>query len=552
MNGGEAVAEVLRRARVRTVFGLLGGSMLELYDALQQQTEIGYVGARDERAATHMADGYARMIGGPGVVLGAQAGPGAANLATGLAEAHLAYSPVVAIAGMIPRGHQGRDTFQEIDQQALFTPITKRSFVVPAPERLPEMLHEAMRLAMSGRRGPVVLNVPRDLFAAEVALEDRFGRLDPQCGAAPEERQLLAILDLLKGAKAPVIVAGAGFKWSRGSTALSALAEAAQIPVAASVGHGDVLPGDHPLFAGQMGPRGNAVANHLTREADVILALGTRLAFNSTFHSHDYVSAKAAIVQVDIEPAALGRYFPVRLAIAADARVTAEALTSTGLRPGGWQDWLEEFRRRRGDLQAERAHEAAAESLPLSPGRVFGELRQALPDDAVITLDTGAMCLQAADRLRHDQAPGLITPLDFGLVGFGYAAALGAAAAAPERPVVAVMGDGGFGMTMIELTTAVQHRLPVVAVVLDNGAWGAEKAYQRDFFDGRFLGADLVNPPFDQVAKLCGAQGFAVRAPGETAAALTAALEARAPAVIHVKVDPDAIQSLRKDLFRKA
>jgi acetolactate synthase-1/2/3 large subunit/sulfoacetaldehyde acetyltransferase len=175
MNGGEAVAQVLARAGVGHVFGLLGGSMLELYDALYGSEATRYVGARDERAAAHMADAYARITGGPGVVLGAQAGPGAANLVTGLAEAHLAYSPLVAIAGLVPRDHLGRDTFQEIDQQALFAPVTKRSFMVPSAERLPEMLHEALRLAMSGRRGPVVLNVPRDLFAAPCTPDEHHG-----------------------------------------------------------------------------------------------------------------------------------------------------------------------------------------------------------------------------------------------------------------------------------------------------------------------------------------------------------------------------------------
>ena len=509
---GEAVAEILARAGASHVFGLIGGSMLELFDALHGRPDIAYIGARDERAACHMADGYARMTGGPGIVLAAQAGPGAANLVTGLAEAHLAYSPVVAIAGMVPRGHHGRDTFQEIDQPALFTPISKRNFVVPSAERLPEMLDQALRLAMSGRRGPVVVNVPRDLFSEQVALPDHLGRPARHAAGVPDQTQCAAILDLLATAKAPVIVAGAGFKWGRGTAALAALAERLRIPVAASVGHGDVLPGSHPLFAGQMGPRGNKVANQLTREADLVLALGTRLGFNSTFHSHDYVTANGAIVQVDIEPAALGRYFPVRLGVIADAGACADALVQGArdriLDGSGWQAWTETFEASRAALRAERAVEARDSSYPLSPLRVFGELRETLPEDAVVTLDTGAVCLQAADRLRHDRVPGLITPLDFGLVGFGYAAALGAQAAAPGRPVVSVMGDGGFGMTMIEITTAVQHRLPVIAVVLDNGAWGAEKAYQRDFFGGRFLGADLINPPYDQVARLCGAAGL--------------------------------------------
>jgi acetolactate synthase-1/2/3 large subunit/sulfoacetaldehyde acetyltransferase len=537
------------------VFGLLGGSMLELYDALYGSEAIRYVGARDERAAAHMADAYARITGGPGVVLGAQAGPGAANLVTGLAEAHLAYSPLVAIAGLVPRDHLGRDTFQEIDQQALFAPVTKRSFMVPSAERLPEMLHEALRLAMSGRRGPVVLNVPRDLFAAPCTPGDDHGRLAAIGAGAPDAGQLDAMLDLLAGARAPVIVAGGGIKWSRGSAALAALAEALEVPVAASVGHGDVLPGDHPLFAGQMGPRGNRVANRLTRDADVLIALGTRLGFNSTFHSNDYVTRDGAVVQVDVDPGAVGRYFSAEVGVVADAWASAEALLAgaraRGLTGDGWRTWTEDFKAEREALLAEREAEARCEDQPLSPLRVFGELREVLPADSIVTLDTGAMCLQAADRLRHDRAPGLVTPLDFGLVGFGYAAALGAQAAAPDRPVVAVMGDGGFGMTMIEITTAVQHGLPVVAVVLDNGAWGAEKAYQRDFFGARYVGADLVNPPYDQVARLCGARGFAVTEPGGTAAALTEALAAGKAAVIHVQVDPDAIQSLRKDLFRR-
>jgi len=423
---------------------------------------------------------------------------------------------------------------------------------VPSAARLPDMLHEALRLAMSGRRGPVVLNVPRDLFAATCMPGEDHGRLGTPSAGAPDAGQLDAILDLLATARAPVICAGGGLKWSRGSGALAALAEALEIPVAASVGHGDLLPGHHPLFAGQMGPRGNRVANRLTRDADLLIALGTRLGFNSTFHSHDYVTSEGSIVQIDVEASALGRYFPVK----ADARASAEALLAgaqaRGLTGSGWQAWTKEFQTERAALLAERQAEAQRDDRPLSPLRVFGELRENLPPETIVTLDTGAMCLQAADRLRHDRAPGLVTPLDFGLVGFGYAAALGAAAAAPDRPVVAVMGDGAFGMTMIEITTAVQHGLPVVAVVLDNGAWGAEKAYQRDFFGARYLGADLVNPPYDQVARLCGAQGYAVTEPGETGEALSEALGAGEPAVIHVKVDPDATYSLRKDLFKKA
>ncbi len=550
ITGGQAVYRVLRDQGVGTVFGLLGGSMLELYDAMHEGGEIAYVGARDERAAGHMADAHARVTGGPGIVLGAQAGPGVVNLATAVAEAHLAYSPLVVIAGAISRRDLGKDTFQEVDQVALFAPICKRSILVTEPARLADMLRDAIRLAMNGRRGPVVLHVPRDLFAAQVPIPEpgpvRIARAGP-----PAPADLDAIAGMLENARRPVIVAGGGFKWSEGTAALRALAETLQVPVVASTGHADVMPHGHPLFAGQAGPRGNRVASRLMREADFLLVLGARLAFNSTFLSHDYVSADARIVHVEIEAAAAGRYFPATLALQADARATAEALTDRcgSIATSGWADWRKVFAADIETLAAERAAEAADDTHPMQPRRALAEIRKALPENAIVTLDTGNACLQAADRLAHFMAPGLITPLDFGLVGFGYAAALGAKAAAPERPVVAVIGDGGFGFALAEITSAVAHGLAVTAVVLDNGAWGAEKAYQREFFGGRLLGADISSPAYDEVARLCGATGFTAETPGELAAALRDAIVSGRPAVIHARIDPDALSTLRKDLF---
>ena len=551
VTGGEAVYRVLKGAGIDTVFGLLGGSMLELYDAIQKDGGLRYIGARDERAAGHMADAYARVTGGPGVVLGAQAGPGVVNLTTAVAEAYLAYAPLVVIAGAISRGDLGKDTFQEVDQVALFKPISKRSLLVTEPERLSEMLRDAIRLAMSGRRGPVVLHVPRDLFAAQVAEPDTSPILIARSGP-PAASDLAEIVALLGQAERPVIVAGGGFKWARGAHSLRRLAEALDLPVVASTGHGDLMPRDHALFAGQGGPRGNAVASGLTREADLILALGARLAFNSTFFSHDFISATAKIVQIDIEGSAVGRYFPVAVPIQADAAASAEALSHAAkdIDRTGWAPWLKRFQENHARLAEERAAEAADASLPLKPRRALGELREALPEDAIVTLDTGNACLNAADRLAHYQTPGLITPLDFGLVGFGYAAALGAQAAAPARPVISVMGDGGFGFTLAEVTSAMRYDLPVIAVVLDNKAWGAEKAYQQEFFGGRLLGAEIDSPPYDQVAALCGAKGYAVDQPGELTTALNQALAERRPAVIHVKIDPEALQTLRKDLFK--
>lgn len=548
ITGGEAVYRVLKANGIDTVFGLLGGSMMELYDAIYEGGEITYVGARDERAAGHMADAWARMTGKPGVVLGAQAGPGVVNIVTAVAEAQQAYSPLVVIAGAITRADQGKDTFQEIDQVALFTPIAKRSLMATDPTRLVPMLEDAIRLANTGRRGPVVLHVPRDLFAADVPTVDpapvNIARPGP---AAPPD--ITAIAALLSQAKRPVIFAGGGFKWGTGRAALTTLAEKLEVPVVASTGHADVMRYGHPWFAGQAGPRGNRVASRLTKEADVMLVLGARLGFNSTFHSHYYVGETTRIAHVDIEGSAVGRYFPAEIAAQADARLTAEALGDIATRPA-CEDWREAFRADMGSLAAERADEAALETLPMHPRRALAEIRATLPEDAIVTLDTGNTCLQAADRLAHYAPMSLITPLDFGLVGFGLAAAIGAKAAAPDRPVVAIMGDGAVGYTMIEIQTAIQHDLPITIIVLDNQAWGAEKAYQQEFYGGRLLGAEIRSPRFDKFAELCGGKGIWVDGPGDMGPALQQAITSNETTVIQARIDPGALMTLRKDLFK--
>ncbi|NOD88105.1 MULTISPECIES: thiamine pyrophosphate-binding protein [unclassified Ruegeria] len=547
INGGEAVYRVLKANGIDTVFGLLGGSMLELYDAMYKGGQIAYVGARDERAAGHMADAWARMTGKPGVVLGAQAGPGVVNIVTAVAEAQLAYSPLVVIAGAITRADQCKDTFQEIDQVALFAPISKRSVMVTDPARLAPMLEDAIRLANTGRRGPVVLHVPRDLFAAEIpAFEPTRVNIARPGPAAPSD--VAAIAKLLSGAERPVIFAGGGFKWGDGRDALTALAEKLDVPVVASTGHADVMPHGHPWFAGQAGPRGNVVASRLTREADVMVVLGARLGFNSTFHSNDYVGADTRIAHVDIEGAAVGRYFPAEIAAQGDARLTAEALTDTATRPD-CDPWREAFRSGMSDLEAVRATEAELDSLPMHPRRALAEIRATLPENAIVTLDTGNTCLQAADRLAHYAPMSLITPLDFGLVGFGLAAAIGAKAATPDRPAVAVMGDGAVGYTMIEIQTAIQHNLPITIVVLDNQAWGAEKAYQQEFYGGRLLGSEIQSPRFDKFAELCGGKGIWVDGPGGMGPALQKAIASNETTVIQAKIDPSALMTLRKDLF---
>jgi acetolactate synthase-1/2/3 large subunit/sulfoacetaldehyde acetyltransferase len=534
---------------VTHAFGVIGTAMLEVFDALYQRTDITYVGVRHEQNAVHMADGYARVRGRAGAVIAGQPGPGATNLVTGLAEARLAFSPIVVAAGDTSSLQIDRDTFQEVDQQALFSAITKRTMTVKTASRIPQYLAEAFRVAESGRQGPVVLNLPGDLLAVEIDADPSPAPRTIAAAGGPPPTALARVADLLSGAERPLIVAGAGVKWSRASEALAALAERISTPVAASAGHGDVLPGDHPLFVGQIGPRGNAVATELLRTADVILALGTRLGYNTTLFARDNVSPEAAIVHVDIDPTAVGRYFPVEVGIAADAGATIQALLDVAPARDAGGPWLERAQEGRRALLEARAAAADSSDDALAPSTVYSALQQALPRDAIVTVDTGTISLHATDALQTFQAPSLLTPLDFGLVGFSYAAGLGAKAAAPDRPVVSIIGDGGFSLSMCELGTAMAAGLNTVTVVLNNGCWGAEKAYQRDFFGGRYVGADLVNPPFDKIAQAYGANGVRVESVADVTTALHDALASDRPTVIEVPVDPASITSFRRDAF---
>jgi thiamine pyrophosphate-dependent acetolactate synthase large subunit-like protein len=550
ITGGAALVDVLKQAGVRHVFGLIGTSLLEVLDVLHDDPDISYVGVRHEQNAVHMADAYARVSGRPGVVLACQPGPGATNLVTGLAQARLAYSPVVAVAGLPASGHIDTDVFQEIDQQSLFSPVTKQTRTVRAAGRLPEYLDEALRVASSGRRGPVVVNVPSDVLAAEVDT-GQLGpaRREPAAPPGPAAAAAARAAELLNGAQRPLIIAGAGVKWARASGPLMELADRLNAPVAASAGNADVVPNDYRLYAGQIGPRGNAVATGLARNADVILALGTRLGFNSTFYSYDNLSPTATIIQADIDPAAPGRYFPVEVAIVSDAGELIAALLPAVKQGPPREDWVDTFLAGRRALLDGRASAAGAAGA-LTPVAVCLAAQRALPRETIVTVDTGTCCMQATDVVQTFGGPGsFLTPVDFGLVGFAYPAGLGARAAAPGRPVLTVVGDGGFGMSMGEIGTAIGAGLATVTIIMNNGEWGAEKAYQRDFYGGRYVGADLVNPAFDQVAAAFGAAGVRAETAGDVTDAVAGALRDGVPTIIDVPVDPDQIISLRRDVF---
>jgi acetolactate synthase-1/2/3 large subunit/sulfoacetaldehyde acetyltransferase len=555
-NGGQLTVEVLRAHGVDTVFGLIGSATMELFDALHDADDIRFIGVRDERTGVHMADAYARTTGRPGVIVAGQNGPGATNLVTGLAQALRAYSPVVALAGAISTEHHQLDGFQEVDQHALFTPVTKRTFDVVQRKRLGDLLTQAFRTALSPRPGPVLVNLHRDVLSQEyddsvnpTPLYRSEGVEGVRPLAAPSVVERTAAL--LAGAERPVIVAGGGVKF-REWEPVTALAELLCAPVVTSAGHGDAIPSTHPHYAGQMGPRGNTIATGLVKDADVILVLGSRLAFNSTFFSYDNLSRTAQIVQVEMDATALGRYFPVALGVLADAPGFADqvSLALDGHEPKGMvRTWFEEFRAKRAELLEQREREGDVQTVPIQPARIWKALRAVLPEDVIVTLDAGTLGLQAHDVLPYCQPPALITPVDFGLVGFSFAAGLGAKLGNPDRTVVSLMGDGGFGMVTSEISTAIQSGINTTVIVLNNGVWGAEKAYQRDFYGGRYIGSDVLNPPYDELARLYGAYGFRVEHPDELEPAIREAIASDKLAIVDVKVDPDALYSFRRDSF---
>ena len=555
LSGGQAAVEALRAEGTRHVFGLIGSATMELFDALYDASEINFIGVRDERTGTHMADGYARVSGDPGVILAGQNGPGATNLVTGLSQAKAAFSPVVSIAGALSSQHVYRDAFQEVDQQSVFTPVTKKTWTAPSTDRVPELFREAFRTAMTPRKGPVQLNLPRDVLSGQAEFDMPMQTPDQYRsfhlpGAHPDA--IAQAATLLTGARQPVIVTGGGIKNTLGHDQAIALAQALNCPLVSAPGHGDGIPFAHPLNAGQMGPRGNPVASRLVKEADVILALGTRLGFNSTFYSYDNINRDAQIIQIELEPTAIGRFFPITLGIWADAPTAAQQLADavTSIQRRAAADaWVSGFQTERQAYLAKRDADADM-SHPTQPSGLFKTLRGVLPEDAAITMDAGTLCLQATDALNYHHPRSLYTPLDFGLVGFSFACGLGIKAARPDRPVVSFMGDGGFGMTISELSTAVDYGLNTVTVVMNNQCWGAEKAYQRDFFGERYIGADITSPDFAQAAELYGAAGFRADRLSDVAGAVEAALACGKPAVVDVAVDPNALYSFRRDSFK--
>ena len=554
LTGGQAAIKSLKKEKVKHVFGLIGSATMEMFDALYHEKTIKFIGVRDERTGTHMADGYARASNQPGIILAGQNGPGATNLVTGLAQAKAAFSPVVSIAGSYSTKDKMEDAFQGLDQQSLFKPVTKKTWTVKNAKKIPKTFSDAFKVAMSPRRGPVCINLPRNILANKenFKINEKNQSFVNQNSTKAKSSYIKKAVKIINNSKQVVIIAGGGIKYTAKHNNVIKLAELLNAPMVTAAGHGDAIPFNHKLNAGQMGPRGNPVASKLVKEASVIIALGTRLGFTTTFYSYENINKRAKIIQVELEKSMIGRYFPVVVGINGDAATVADQLCKEIKKQNIILDikkWTNNYLNERNKFLLNR-DKIKLKNFPIQPNGLFKQLRQVLPKNSAITLDAGTLCLQATDALEYYDPPSLFTPLDFGLVGFSFACGLGVKVAKPNKKVISLMGDGGFGMTISELSTAVEYRINTITIVMNNKSWGAEKAYQKDFYGKRYLGADISSPPFDKVAELYGAKGFKVKKVSEINQAVREALKINKPVVIDVDVDPKALYSFRRDSFK--
>lgn len=544
MTPSEAMAEVLVQEGVNHVSGILGSAFMDLLD-LFPTAGIDFISVRHEQTAGHMEDAYCRLTGKAGVVIG-QNGPGITNYVTAVATANMAHTPMIVISPSAGTISIGWDGFQECDTWNLFKPITKASLRVPHPKRAADVLRTAFRIAYA-ERGPVLVDIPRDYFYGELdedILHPSQYRVAP--GGIGNPEQFAAAVEVLKNAKNPVIVSGRGVVDADCVDTIKAMAEYLGAPVAMTYLHNDAFPCDHPLWTGPIGYMGSKAAMRILQKADVILAVGTRLSYFGTLPQYDinYFPKNAKIVQIDINPRHIAKTHPVAVGLCADAKDASEELFAR-LRESipAKQDLTPVYNMVKAELEDWYKEIAAIADEPTLEGRMHP--RKALEvvgkfvtdSNAIATTDIGNTSSTANSYLKFKGSKRHIATLTFGNTGFAYQAGLGAQLACPEDVVVAIVGDGAWGMSLFEVPTAVQFNLPVIATVYNNGAWCAEKKNQVDFYNNRFVGADIWSNSYAKIGEAMGAVGYKVNTQADLADALASAKAARKPAVIEIMTD---------------
>ena len=538
LNGSKGLIKALQNEGVSVLFGMPGGANLPIYDELYN-SEIRHILVRHEQLAAHMADGFARVSRRPGVCL-ATSGPGATNLVTGIATAYMDSIPIVAITGQVATSTIGKDAFQECDIMGVATPITKYAFQPLDPAQIPEMVKKAFYISSSGRPGPVLIDIPKDIQTGEA--EMRFPEQVHLRGynpiTEPDPVRIEKAVEALLKAERPMILAGGGVAISGAFSELQAVAEALMCPVATTFKGKGVFNESHPLALGPIGMHGHLEANRLILEADVLLAVGTRFSDRSTGKVSDFVP-KTTIIHVDIDPSEINKNKKADLGIVADVRQSLRAMLESIVRKSRTGETLI-WQKRFGEVKESCRNEWKVDMSKITALSLLRKLREILPNESIVTTEVGQCQMWASLHFDVIEPGTFFSSTGLGTMGFGFPAAIGAKVASPGRPVLDIAGDGSFNMTEAALATSVLDNIPVIVVILNNTMLGMVAQWQRLFYQRRYLGVKLYGiPDYVKLAEAYRAQGLRAQSLDEFAKALKLGLRSDVTTVIDVPISPE-------------
>jgi len=544
MTGAQALVEALKRQNVDVIFGIVGGAIIPVHDVLRD-SGIRHILTRHEQCAAHAADGYARASGRSGVCM-ATSGPGATNLVTGIANAYLDSSPVIAFTGQVNTFSAfssymiGRDAFQEADIIGITTPITKYNCQVKKASEIPKMVKLAFHLATTGRPGPALIDLPKNVQTEidEMEFSDNIKVRGYKPKTEPHPVQVKKAVKLLLEARRPIVLAGGGVIISNSSPELLELAELLMMPVATTLMGKGCFPENHPLSLGNVGMHGTCAANKLILEADVLLAVGTRFSDRTT-GTLDEFCPDAKIIHIDVDAAEIGKNVEVDVPIVADAKETLRVIHQLLVHQLKQRDnslWFDRVK----ELKEQFQSEMDSGDCDLKPSLLIKELRKILPENAILTTEVGQNQMWAALHFKTHKARTFISSGGLGTMGFGFPAALGAKVACPGCAVVDIAGDGSFRMTEQELACSVMEKIPVTVIVLNNSILGMVAQWQRLFYDRRYSAVELgSSPDFVKLAEAYGAQGVRVGSLKEFSEAMKKALKSEVTTVIDAPISPE-------------
>ncbi|WP_064094311.1 acetolactate synthase large subunit [Rossellomorea aquimaris] len=534
VNGADMLMVALKKEKVDILFGYPGGAVLPIYDALYK-APIKHVLARHEQGAIHAAEGYARVSGKPGVVI-ATSGPGATNLVTGIADAMMDSLPLVIFTGQVASGVIGTDAFQEADVVGITMPITKHNYQVRDINDLPRIVKEAFHIASTGRPGPVLVDIPKDLTLQQAypSLEAEMDLPGYQPNLHPNPLQLKKLVEAIKLSKKPVILAGAGVLHGKASEELKKFAEGYDLPVVHTLLGLGGFPADHPLFLGMAGMHGCYSSNMALHECDLLLNIGARFDDRLTGNLATF-APRAKVAHIDIDPAEIGKNVETHIPIVADSKLALTKLLEYETEKAdleGWHKHLQSYKQ-------EYPYWYNQSADVLSPQRLIEQVYEMTNGDAVVTTDVGQHQMWAAQYYSFKSPNNWVTSGGLGTMGFGFPAAIGAQLANPSSTVVAFVGDGGFQMTLQELVLLKELNLPVKVVLLNNGTLGMVRQWQETFFEERYSQSVFsLQPDFVKLAESYGIQGYQVKTQEEVDKVLKEALTSDEPVLIDCLVNP--------------